>query len=502
MAGNFITELLGYVGLETDDASFKNAEKQLGKVTGSFRDLIALAGTVKAAMTGVGFALVNDFANSAMEIDKISTQIGTSTEEMQRMTYAFGQFGLTADDVFESMKELQIRTEEFVATGKGGGSEFFERLGFTQAGLKGLTNDAGALFDTVLDKLATIEDQAVLQRAVDELYGGTGGEKMPLIIKELESYKQAKKEAELTIIPDEQIQAGKEFFRDLKAITGIVGALKNRLVAGLIPSMSKLLKTSKEWLVANSDRIVNGITKAFEVLGDTLRYVMYAAAALLPYFVGVYAMQMYNGVIALVGAMRALRVASLAAWSAAALGPIAVGVVILGIIAIVEDLYQAVNGGESVFKNAFNNIKNDLFAWGHSVDAWFKNLWDRMIEAVIGFAVKVKDEIAGMLPDWMIKWLQDGKANLTVETAPQSGFSELNAAGGYGNVGGLGLVNNAPNPSNVSNNKNIVVNNNVKPDVKIDVHSSDPVAAGEQVASKFAEGMADTYRTLNNGMNY
>ena len=58
----FVTELLGYIGLDVDDASFNEAEQSVKDVTKVMAGLITIAASAATAVTGAAYAMVNDFA--------------------------------------------------------------------------------------------------------------------------------------------------------------------------------------------------------------------------------------------------------------------------------------------------------------------------------------------------------------------------------------------------------------------------------------------------------
>lgn len=79
-----------------------------------------------------------------------------------------------------------MRSDEFIATGKGPAAEAFGRLGIDAASLKEKLKDPSALFSEIIGKLGQLEKAAQI-RIADEIFGGTGGEKFVQLIDQGEA---------------------------------------------------------------------------------------------------------------------------------------------------------------------------------------------------------------------------------------------------------------------------------------------------------------------------
>ncbi|SDF06923.1 hypothetical protein SAMN04488105_1121 [Salipiger thiooxidans] len=74
------------------------------------------------------------------------------------------------------MKELNLRADEFIVTGKGPAAEAFARIGLGAAGLERKLEAPEALLLEIIGRMEDL-DRAAQIRVADEIFGGTGGER-------------------------------------------------------------------------------------------------------------------------------------------------------------------------------------------------------------------------------------------------------------------------------------------------------------------------------------
>lgn len=408
MAADYITELLGYIGLDTDDKSFDEAQQQVAGIHKGMLGVIAAAGAMAAAVAGAAVALVNDFAETAVEADTLAKRVGVTTQELQKLSYAASAFGVEQDALVDGLKELSLRTDEFVKTGEGSGKESFQRLGLGAKQLGQYTNDTAGLFDLLLTKLRGVQDAAARQRLADELFGGTAAEQfIPMLTASAESIDALKQEAvDLGIVmSDESVKAAKAYSLEMKRVQGVFTGIKNQIASAVLPIILELTKSFREFLTSNTKLVVAGLTAAFQSLAFALKAVGIAAIFALPYLIGSAAISGYRATIAAIALMRggfiALRTAAIAAWVAAYALPALIGAAIAGLVLALQDVYTYFKGGKSVtglivdkFSEAADKVKKK---W-EELKVWFKGLFDELA----GY-------LQNLLPDWLRNFLIEGR---------------------------------------------------------------------------------------------
>ncbi|MHA7870582.1 MAG: phage tail tape measure protein [Salipiger thiooxidans] len=122
-----------------------------------------------AAATAVGVLTSNltQGVRAVAQIGDEARRSGLGVEAFQALGYVATQSRIPIDALVDGMKELNLRADEFIVTGKGPAAEAFARIGL-EAPEELLLEIIGRMED--LDRAAQI-------RVADEIFGGTGGER-------------------------------------------------------------------------------------------------------------------------------------------------------------------------------------------------------------------------------------------------------------------------------------------------------------------------------------
>lgn len=112
---------------------------------------------------------------SIAEMSAEAKKAGIAVEPFQELQYAAQQAKVSTDALSDGLKEMQLRADEYILTGKGSSAEAFQRLGYSADQLKEKLKDPVALFEQIIDRLKQF-DKAAQIRISDEVFGGTGGE--------------------------------------------------------------------------------------------------------------------------------------------------------------------------------------------------------------------------------------------------------------------------------------------------------------------------------------
>ncbi|ORE94100.1 Phage-related minor tail protein [Stappia sp. 22II-S9-Z10] len=163
--------------------------RSLRTYTGDARSL--LGGTL-GALTAIGpgtgvYGAVGGFAGGAAlsgvaanaralaDMNAEAERAGLTFEQFQELDFAFSKERVSIDALVDGFKELNLRADEFIRNGTGGGEEFFRLLGYSADELRGKLSDLPELLFDILDRSQSL-GRAGQMRALDELLGGTGGE--------------------------------------------------------------------------------------------------------------------------------------------------------------------------------------------------------------------------------------------------------------------------------------------------------------------------------------
>lgn len=133
------------------------------------------AGVAAGGVAGI-VAKISEVARSIAQVGDEAKRAGVSAQAFQEWKFVAEQNRIGIDQMTDGLKELNLRADEFVQTGKGSAAEAFQRLGYDAADLKKKLEDPSRLLLEIIDRLGKF-DQAAQIRISDELFGGTAGER-------------------------------------------------------------------------------------------------------------------------------------------------------------------------------------------------------------------------------------------------------------------------------------------------------------------------------------
>ncbi|EFO33897.1 conserved hypothetical protein [Roseibium sp. TrichSKD4] len=122
-----------------------------------------------------------DAARRVAEVGDAARRAGLDVEGFQELQIVADRNRISVDALTDGLKELNLRADEFVFTGKGPASEAFQRLGFGADELKQKLKDPSKLLLEIIDRLQGFDRSARI-RIADELFGGTAGERFVELI--------------------------------------------------------------------------------------------------------------------------------------------------------------------------------------------------------------------------------------------------------------------------------------------------------------------------------
>lgn len=408
----FVTELLGYIGLDVDEQSFDRAQFNITGMIKGLGGIIAAAGAVDLTIKGITLGMVNSFANTATEIDQLTKRLNVNAEAFQATAFAAKSFGIEQDQLADGMKELSMRAGEFALDGKANADAFGE-IGITQAQVKQYGNNIEGLFRLVRNKLSEVKEQGKRQFLADALFGGgladVGGEFFSQTSEKIAALQKQARESGL-VISQENLDMAREYTSEMDSLQARIKGLWNIVASNLLPIFTRITRQMKEFFDLHGDEIVNGLTVAIKGLIASIKYLGVAAAIAMPYLIGSAAIASWAKLIALTNALTAafatMRAGALLAWAAAAAGPVLVGLAIGALILAIQDVYTYFTGGDSVTGRIIESFKG--------MDTSIRGIWDGLVDYIIGALGRIDKAIYNSMPEWMqetMSFLSGGSYN-------------------------------------------------------------------------------------------
>lgn len=197
------------------------------------------AGVIGAGGAGIVMQL-GDIAKGVAEIGDAAKMAGVSAKAFQEWRYVAEKARIPIDSITDGLKEMAIRADEFATTGKGSAAEAFARLGLTPQEVKERLKDPSELLLLLIERTRKLKDTAAGVRIFDELFGGTGGERMVSLIEQGEAgiRDQIKAASDFgRVLDDDVIRKAAEIDQQFNSIAGTIGTTLKSAIVSVVGSM-------------------------------------------------------------------------------------------------------------------------------------------------------------------------------------------------------------------------------------------------------------------------
>lgn len=452
-----VTELITAFKFEGSTKPLESFNQSLGKSA-----TLLLGASTALLAAGAGIAT---FAKATLQgIDsqlQLADSIGVTIEQIQKLGFAAESSGSSAQDLESSLVGLTDKAGEAALKG----SEAFNRLGINVRKSNGEVKKADQLLLEISDQFKGLNLSVAEQsKLLSEL--GINKNLAKLLGSSRRDIRALMKEAKgFGIVSEENARRIEEFNTELYQSSFAFDSLKKLISIGLLPQLKSMNDSFQGFLKTNQDVIVNGIQKFFKGIGalvDAFKRVGGAIGDLIDKTIGFKA------------ALIAVTALIIKFNSALLLNPIVlITGLIVGLVAVVDDLVVAFQGGKSIIGDFFKSVFNVSI-----VEAFTK---------AIDF---LKDSLKSLIE--FFDPLVEGFNNTIDRVAKVGKFLGIDSL--FNNLGsGLDNLITGGQSSNVSNSTN--------QDVTININTSDPVVAGE-VASQSLKREFDLVKGLNNRGNF
>ena len=209
-------------------------------------DAVKKIGQVAAgAATGL-FALVEQSAASAAEIDDLAQRANIGTRELQRLSFAAAQAGAGPEQLADAFKTLDRQITE-ARKGTGPAAEAFRALGLSATALVGLNTEQR--FGLIADALQRIDDPARQTKITLDLLGGSADKLRPMLAGGAEGLRQAGDEAERLglVLSEDAIAAAAAFDDQIGATKAQLLAMGREIGLSLLPVVQTAIREWRDW---------------------------------------------------------------------------------------------------------------------------------------------------------------------------------------------------------------------------------------------------------------
>lgn len=236
-------------GFESALSRVRNAARSTaGDVSAAFARIKSIGAGAIGIAGAVGLTTFVQAAKSAADavanIGDEARRAGLSAKVFQEWKYVAEQARIPVDAITDGLKELQLRADEFAVTGKGSAAEAFERLGLTPQEVKERLKNPSELLLLLIERTRQLKDTAAGIRVFDELFGGTGGERMVALIEQGEAGIRSQIAAANdfgNVLSDDIILKAQEIDRQFNTISTTVGNSLKAAIVSVVSSMSEFI---------------------------------------------------------------------------------------------------------------------------------------------------------------------------------------------------------------------------------------------------------------------
>lgn len=229
-----------------------------------------LGGLGAGIAAGGATALIGNLdrvAEGMANIGNEAARAGLSTQVFQEWSFLAKQNRIDVDALIDGFKELNLRADEFIATGVGPAAEAFTRLGYRATDLKEKLKDPSALMLEILGRMEGF-DKAGQIRIADEVFGGTGGERfVELLAQGQGALRETINRAHETgaVLDAELIAKADQINRRFKELTTTASTFGKRVVVELVAAGAELADFR-----ARLDSIFDSEAEGRAILGNEL----------------------------------------------------------------------------------------------------------------------------------------------------------------------------------------------------------------------------------------
>ena len=272
-------KLVGSIFVDNDkaNASISKTDEKAEGLGKKFLDGVKTVGKWGAAITGasaaVGGALLgvaNSSAETAKEIEKMSSMIGFSKKAYQEWDFIAKQTGTSMEQLQGGITDLAEKMQD-ASTGTGEASEIFKALGVNVVDANGNLRDSQTVFEETILALQGMENATDRQAYATKLMSSTGEELLPLLNNQIGSIDELKNQAHDLglVMSDEAVSSGADFNDTMTILKDTFGMVVTAVGNEVIPIFQKMA----DWAIENVPLIIDKFKEFKDMIGVAIDYV-------------------------------------------------------------------------------------------------------------------------------------------------------------------------------------------------------------------------------------
>lgn len=337
-----VDELVTILGLKTDPKAESTASG-FGKILGGVTAAAAAVGAALVAAAGAVGAYAVQQAEAIDQAGKMADAFGISFEAFQELEFAAQKSGAEVEEFRTDLENLSKTLDD---------NDALKELGVNAKDATGKLRSTDEVLMDIAKKFETLS-KGEQNKFTDQL--GLSPSALKVLQQGGKGLEQLRGEAQrLGLVLDSNAKdKAARFQSSLLNARSVVDALGKSISVGLLPGMADALDVFTDWIGANREfisaavtQVVEGVAQGFRMFGAAVGYVYDQIISFIGPIDGLVegldATQAIAITVAI--ALGALAVATIAATWPYILMAAAIGAIIL----VLDDLYSAFTGGESI----------------------------------------------------------------------------------------------------------------------------------------------------------
>lgn len=268
--------------IDSNFGKLNRAFSSLGKASASLATKFALPLTALGGIGGFSLKSAMDkFTSLGDSIDKASKRAGVSAQSLQKLRYAAGLGGMSAEQMDQALVKL---TYNMGKAAKGENKELaaiFKRLGVSLKDSKGNVRDAADVMRNLAQAVKNNESPATRLRILTAAVGDDLAKQLiPVLEGGAAGLDEMSNEAEkLGIVMNEKMVADSAHLTDtMSKFSQIIDGISARIGASLAPVIENIVNRMQDWLVINKDLISQRLENIFEKISKAISEINFEKA--------------------------------------------------------------------------------------------------------------------------------------------------------------------------------------------------------------------------------
>lgn len=509
------TEVKAHIGFEVDDKPLETFRKGIESLK---EGLFGLTATLVESGVAL-YETVVKTSEAAEQARKLGQSTGVGAQKIQELQLATKLAGV---DVASMTQGLGLLSRNMFATAVAGkdGSSIFAKMGINIRQSNGQLRNADDVLTQISAKFKTLPDGPEKVGLAMKFFGRQGKELIP-VLNNLQKFREEAQQSG-AILSKEDIEKGVEFQESLKKLMMFLTGIRNIVASELMPDFTEIIGDITEWIKANKTLIKTNLTGFLKATATYLKALFHAFMAVGDAIAGfanivggaenatklfLFAIGLLGGASVLFGMGKLLQATMAAAAgftkadAAALLIPIAIGLAIIAIGLLIEDVYTFAAGGDSLIGRLLNKIPE--------VINLFKGLFGPILEPIFAIIYGITNGLGS----WKDILKNVGVLLVNLILLPLRAIVEtfgllLSLAGhipGFGGVGKAGaaiqdfggklamdaVIPGSTPSSNTANNANVQIN---APTTVTVPPNTPPALVGDKVSEGVSQGVENHLR--------